>query len=137
MQLDDDQAAWFRSNVLTDFNTEANADVQLIAVDDEEQLQARPPTLPSTARTSCSSTCRPRSCRVRSAPSRCSRLPVSWARSGSRRISDKLGDKVLAPGKVGGAQYFLPDMTLVDVAVYRASKVRDAILHWSRTAPAD
>ena len=57
---------------------------------------------------------------------------------GARRIATdlaKLGDKVLSPGKVGGAQYFLPDMTLVDVAVYRASKVRDAILHWSALRP--
>jgi hypothetical protein len=46
-----------------------------------------------------------------------------------------LGDSVLAAGKVKGAQYFLPRMAVIDVAVYRVSKVRDAVLHWSVLRP--
>ena len=134
MRLDDDQAAWFRSNVLADFNAEANTDVQLIAVDDEEELQATAADaakhgkdvvlvdLPTTQ-----------------LPSAISAVVQSFAGAvGAERIAadlSKLGEKVLAPGKVGGAQYFLPDMTRVDVAVYRASKVRDAVLHWSALRP--
>src|SRR5258706_5083493 len=46
-----------------------------------------------------------------------------------------LGDAVLARSKVGGTQYFLPRMAVIDVAVYRVSKVRDAVLHWSVLRP--
>src|SRR5690242_1815268 len=102
MQLDDDQAAWFRANILADFNAEANANVQLIAVDDEEQLQSAAAQaaqhgkdvilveLPTTQLPRATS----------------SKLVQSFADAiGSRRVAadfGSLGDKVLAPGKVDG-----------------------------------
>ena len=135
MQLDDDQAAWFRANILADFNAEANADVRLIAVDEEEQLQAAVSQaahqgkdvilveLPTTQLPHATS----------------SKLVQSFAGAiGAGRVAadfGALGDKVLASGKVGGVQVFLPRMALVDVAVYRVSKVRDAVLHWRALRP--
>lgn len=135
MQLDDDQAAWFRANILADFNAEANANVQLIAVDDEEQLQSAAAQAAKQGKdvilVELPTTQLPRATS--------SKLVRSFAGAmGARRIAadfGALGDKVLAPGKVGGVQVFLPRMTLVDVAVYRVSKVRDAVLHWRALRP--
>ena len=135
MRLDDDQAAWFRSNILADFNTEANADVRLIAVDDEEQLQSAALDAARQGKdvvlVELPTTQLPRA--------RATHFVRSFSAAiGGRRIRSDfaaLGDAVLAPGKLGGEQMFLPRMALVDVAVYRASKVRDAVLHWSELRP--
>jgi hypothetical protein len=135
MRLDDAQAAWFQANVLDDFNAEANADLELIHVDDEEQLL--PATedavkhgkdvvlvgLPSTQLTAA--------------------LAAKRVRSFATAVDEKtmaadfadLGDKVLASGQVDGHQVFLPRLAILDVAGYRASKVSDAVLHWSALRP--
>jgi hypothetical protein len=132
MQLDPVQAAWFQANVLDDFDAEVNANLQLLRVDDEEQLQAALAQhhddgalalLPST----------------QTDRARTSKLIRSFADvAGAAQIAtdfDGLGPAATAPTKVDGAPFFLPGATRLDVAVYRVSKVRDAVLHWSVLRP--
>ncbi len=135
MQLDDDQAQWFTSTVLADFNDEHDANLDLIRVDDEEQLQATTAdaikqgkdviaaALPVT--------------QVDDAVANKLVRPFSGVVSSWRIATDfhQLGDDVLASGLANGTQFFLPQMRVVHVAVYRASKVRDAVLHWSALRP--
>jgi hypothetical protein len=135
MQLDDTQAKWFRDNVLDDFNRERNLDVQLIRVDDEAQL------LPATAKAldegkDVVGVTLPAMQLDHALESKQVR-PYSDAIAASAiaKDFDALGDKALAAGKRDGVQTFLPRMTVVDVIVYRVSKVRDAILHWTLLRP--
>ena len=135
MQLDAVQGKWFEDNVLADFDSEANVDLRLIRVDDESQLWPAAQkaldegkdvvgvTLPALQLETvvAAKTVRPFSEAI---------APADIARD-----FGKLGDKLLAVGKRDGAQWFLPSMTVVDVIVYRVSKVRDAILHWSLLRP--
>lgn len=135
MQLDEGQAAWFEANILEDFNTEANANLALIRVDEEEQLQPTAEAaraegkdvvlvaLPIT--------------QVAHAVETKLVRPFEGAIPAPKIAADfaELGAKLLAPGKLDGKQYFLPRMTVIDVAVFRISKVRDAVVHWSVLRP--
>ena len=133
MSLDDVQAKWFEDNVLADFDREQNVDLRLIHVDDDSQMIAAAEkalaegkdvvgvTLPVIQLDRAGALVRPYSDAI--APDRIARDFAA------------LGDKVLAPGKRGGTQAFLPRMTVVDVLAYRVSKVRDAVLHWSQLRP--
>jgi len=132
VQLDETQAAWFQANVLEDFNAEANKDVEVIRVDEEEQLQSTAAKygkdvvlvgLPTT--------------QVGAAVGKELVRPFSDIVKGSNIATDfkDLDDPLLAIGKYNDAQYFLPWMSRLDVAVYRVSKVRDAVLHWSMLRP--
>ena len=135
MQLDAAQAKWFQDNILDDFNTEANVDVQLIRVDDDAQLQPALAQAVKDGKDVVAIT-----------------LPLVQTQSAldaklvhpytdaiaPKRIAGELGGlgtSVLAPGKRNGEQAFLPRMTVVDVLAYRVSKVRDAILHWTQLRP--
>ncbi|MDB4957968.1 MAG: Extracellular solute-binding protein family 1 [Myxococcales bacterium] len=132
MQLDDAQAAWFQDNVLDDFNAEFYANLQLVPVANEEGIQAAMQkygkdvvlaALPVT--------------QTGHAMEAKLVAPFTGVVSAKQITEDfgALGDAVLAPGKVNGAQYFLPRMSVLDVAVFRLSKVRDAVLHWQTLRP--
>ena len=132
LQLDEVQGAWFQANILDDFNAETNANVQLVRVAEEEQLQAAVAkygkdailvALPVT--------------QLGHAIDEKLVRPFTDVASATKIAADfgDLGDKLMAPGKVGAKQYFLPRMTVLDVAVFRISKVRDAVLHWSVLRP--
>ncbi len=132
MQLDATQAKWFQTNVLDDFNAETNKNVELIRVDEEEQLQSAAASygkdvllvgLPTT--------------QVAAAISKRVVRPFSAQVAGTRIAADfkDLDAQTLALGSYQGTQYFLPWMSRLDVAVYRVSKVRDAVLHWSLLRP--
>jgi ABC-type glycerol-3-phosphate transport system substrate-binding protein len=135
MQLDEVQAAWFQANILDDFNAEADANLEVLRVTDEEQLQAatadgakhgKDVVLAALPVTQIGHAIETKLVR-----------PFTDVVS-ARRITDDFGDlddSVLAAGKVNGTQYFLPRMAVIDVAVYRVSKVRDAVLHWSVLRP--
>jgi hypothetical protein len=135
MQLDEVQAAWFQTHILDEFNAETNSSVELLRVSDEEQLQSETAdaakhgkdvvltALPVT--------------QIGHAIDTKLVQPFSGVISPADLARDfgNLGDSVLAPGKVADKQYFLPRMAVIDVAVYRVSKVRDAVLHWSVLRP--
>ncbi|CAN5909831.1 hypothetical protein BH11MYX2_BH11MYX2_12610 [soil metagenome] len=128
MHLDTIQAAWFQTNVLDDFNAETNTDVEVIRVDEEEQLQTTAAKygkdvllvgLPAT--------------QIGAAVTKRLVQPFSAVVSGARIASDfaDLDAQTLAIGRYAETQYFVPWMSRLDIAVYRVSKVRDAVLHWS------
>ncbi|HSN30571.1 MAG TPA: hypothetical protein VLT45_30000, partial [Kofleriaceae bacterium] len=135
MQLDEVQGAWFQANILDEFNAETSSNLQLLRVTDEEQLQAVT-----------------RDAAKQGKDVVLAALPVTQLRhaidtklvqpftgvvpaSDITRDFGNLGDSVLAAGRVNGTQYFLPRMAVIDVAVYRVSKVRDAVLHWAVLRP--
>ncbi|CAN5477240.1 hypothetical protein BH11MYX1_BH11MYX1_28030 [soil metagenome] len=132
MQLDATQAAWFQANVLDDFNAEMNKDVEIIRVEEEEQLQSVAAKygkdvllvgLPTT--------------QVGAAIAKQLVHPFSEVVAGARIADDfkDLDQQTLAIGRYHDTQYFLPWMSRLDIAVYRVSKVRDAVLHWSLLRP--
>jgi hypothetical protein len=132
LQLDETQAAWFQANVLEDFNAEANKDVEVIRVTEEEQLQSTAAKygkdvllvgLPTT--------------QLDAAVSKQLVRPFSDVVKSSRIATDfkDLDAPLLAIGRYKDTQYFFPWMSRLDVAVYRVSKVRDAVLHWSMLRP--
>ena len=135
MQLDEVQAAWFQTNILDEFNSETNSNLELIRVSDEEQLQSATAAAVKQGK-DVVLTALPET-QIHHAIDTKLVQPFSGAVSPSDIARDfgKLGDSVLAAGKVGGSQYFLPRMAVIDVAVYRVSKVRDAVLHWSVLRP--
>jgi hypothetical protein len=135
MALDEVQAKWFESNVLDDFNRESNVDLRLIRVDDESQLQTAVTAAEAAGKDVVGVTLPV----MQLDHAIDTKLVQSYEGAiGSGRIAQdlgELGDKLLAIGKRGGVQTFLPRMTVVDVLVYRVSKVRDAILHWTLLRP--
>ncbi len=135
MALDETQAKWFEANVLDDFNREANVDLRLLRVDDEAQLQAAAAKAEAEGKDVVGVTL-PVMQLDRALETKLVR-PYSDVIASDRITRDfaDLGDKVLATGKRDGVQAFLPRMTVVDVLVYRVSKVRDAVLHWSLLRP--
>jgi hypothetical protein len=135
MQLDEVQAKWFRDNVLDDFDKEMNLDVQLIRVDDEDQLLPAAAKALDEGKDVVGVTLPPLQLDRAVASKQVRPYSDAIAPDVIARDFEALGDKVLATGKRGGAQVFLPRMTVVDVLVYRVSKVRDAILHWSLLRP--
>lgn len=132
IQFDENQADWFQANVLDDFNAETNKDVEVIRVNEEEQLQNTAAKygkdvllvgLPTT--------------QLDTAVAKRLVRPFTDVVTSARIAADfkDLGDPLLAHGKFKDTQYFLPWMSRLDVAVYRVSKVRDAVLHWSMLRP--
>ena len=126
MQLDETQAAWFKTNILDEFNAETNSNLDLLRVDDEEQLQAV--TLDAAKQgkevvlTALPVTQTGHAIDTKLVQPFAGAIPASDI---THDFGD-LGASVLASGKVGATQYFLPRMAVIDVAVYRVSKVRDA-----------
>jgi len=134
MQMDEVQAAWFQSNILDDFNTETNSNLQVLRVSDEEQLQAS--IHDAAAGKDVVLVALPETQLARAVESKLVR-PFTDVVSSEQIATDfaDLGSSILAPGMFANTQYFLPRMTVVDVAAYRVSKVRDAISHWSVLRP--
>src|SRR5260221_4496371 len=106
VQLDEVQAAWFQANILDDFNAEFDANLQVLPVPEEEQLQAATvgaakhdkdvvlAALPVT--------------QIGHAIASKLVRPFSDVVAGRKIAEDfgELGDAVLARSKVGGTQYF-------------------------------
>ena len=135
MQLDDAQATWFRANILEDFNSETNSNVELIPVEEEEQLQ--PTAEAARAQGKDVMLVAIPATQIGHAVESKLVQPFEGALPADKIALDfsPLGTKLLAPGKLDGKQYFLPRMTVVDVEVFRISKVRDAVVHWSVLRP--
>jgi ABC-type glycerol-3-phosphate transport system substrate-binding protein len=125
--LDTAQARWLRENLIDEFNTEHNSNLQLQAVDEEELL----PTL-AKAQSDVILTMLPRA-RGRQAIAAHAVRSFEDVATPARVNSDF--DAVVPPALqaalVDGKQLFLPGMALVDVLVFRISRVRDAVRHWS------
>ena len=135
MQLDPVQAAWFQTYVLDDFNAETNSNLEVLRVGEEEQLQAVTRDA-ATAGKDVVLTALPET-QLRHAIETKLVRPFTDVVSSAQVATDftELGDALLQPGIVDETQYFLPRMTVNDVAAYRVSKVRDAVLHWSVLRP--
>jgi hypothetical protein len=134
MQMDEVQAAWFQTNMLDDFNAETNSNLKILRVSDEEQLQAV--THDAAADKDIVLVALPETQLARAVASKLVR-PFTDVVAPDQIATDfrDLGSSVLAPGQFSNTQYFLPRMTVVDVAAYRVSKVRDAVSHWSVLRP--
>ncbi|MEI8254944.1 MAG: hypothetical protein WCJ30_04655 [Deltaproteobacteria bacterium] len=134
-EMDRRHARWFQENVLDEFNHEHNVNLVIRATPGDEILE------------------RLRSSRDGRHGVWLAILPSAYTRRAvherlvrpvdeipdARSIAADFGElrpEVMAAARVDGRQYFLPRMTLLDLAVYRSSKVRDAVLHWLPLRPA-
>ncbi len=135
MQLDEIQGAWFQANILDVFNKETSSNLELLRVPEEEQLQAITRDAAQSGK-DVVLTALPETQLAHAIDTKLVR-PFSSVTSSDRIATDfeEVGAAVLAPAKAKGTQYFLPRMSVVDVAAYRVSKVRDAISHWSALRP--
>jgi len=135
MQMDEVQAAWFQTNILDDFNAETNSNLEILRVSDEEQLQAVAHDAAAGGK-DVVLVALPETQLARAVASKLVR-PFTDVVASDQVAADfsELGSAVLAPGNFSSTQYFLPRMTVVDVAAYRVSKVRDAVSHWSVLRP--
>ena len=133
-ELNPVQARWFQANVLDPFNAENNVDVRLRVVAEEDLLRAfadpaaraRPllAVLPSALAD--------RAARQHEARPFDAVIPPAQV----ARDFDALPAEVMAGGRVAGRQWFIPRMAVLDVGVYRRSRVRDAERRWETVRPA-
>lgn len=134
-EMDQRHARWFQSNVLDEFNHEHNVNLVVRATPGDELL----PHLRSSrdGRHDVWLAIIPSAYTRRVAQERLARPldEVTDARSVAADFSE-LRPEVMAGARVDGRQYFLPRMAVLDLAVYRPSKVRDAVLHWLPLRPA-
>ncbi len=134
-EMDQRHARWFQTNVLDEFNHEHNVNLVVRATPGDEILARLRASrdgrhdvwlaiLPSayTGRAIHDRLVRPLD-------------GIPDARSIAADFAE-LRPEVMAAARAEGRQYFLPRMTLLDLAVYRSSKVRDAVLHWLPLRPA-
>lgn len=135
MQLDEIQGAWFQRNILDVFNQETSSNLELLRVPEEEQLQAITRDAAKAGKDVVLAAL-PETQLAHAVDSKLVRpfTDVVSADQIATELAD-LGAAVLAPGSFAGTQYFLPRMSVVDVAGYRVSKVRDAVSHWSVLRP--
>lgn len=123
-EMDPEQAAWFQENMLDEYNDEHDTNLVLRAVEEEHLADGMNATdvvlvaLPST-----------RAAEVAAAGHA---APFDGAIAAARLARDFAGvrPEVVRSARHGGRQYFLPRAIVLDVAVYRISRVRDAMLHW-------
>jgi hypothetical protein len=124
MTLDAAQARWLRDNLIDEFNRAHNSDVELITVDEAQLL----PTL-AGARDDLVLASLPRPLARQAVAQKLVR-PLGDAAQ-VKRDFDALVPTATNAMLVDGKQQFLPSHALVDVLVFRISRVRDAVRHWS------
>lgn len=122
--VDATQAAWLQHNLLDEFNDEHHANLALRAVDEEhiEEAMNRPDVLLAVL---------PRVTALRA-------INTGHVASfedfvPAARIAsdfDAIRSDVMQSGRYRNRQAFIPRAVVLDVAVYRQSRVRDAMLHW-------
>ncbi|MEO7736496.1 MAG: hypothetical protein ABIY55_36390, partial [Kofleriaceae bacterium] len=135
MQLDEIQGAWFQRNILDVFNQETSSNLELLRVPEEEQLQAITRDAAKAGK-DVVLTALPETQLAHAVETKLVRPFTDVVSAGqiATELAD-LGAAVLAPASFAATQYFLPSMSVVDVAAYRVSKVRDAVSHWSVLRP--
>jgi hypothetical protein len=133
-ELDPAQARWFQQNMLDAYNAEYDANVHLRVVESErlpgvlagasghgaEALLAVLPT-ELAAQAARSGAVRP--------------FDGAVAASEVRAELAALQPAVVTDARLDGRQWFVPRHTVLDVGVYRVSRVRDAELHWAMVRP--
>jgi hypothetical protein len=133
MALDPAQARWFRDNLLAEFNEEQRADVELLAVDEEQLLDRLAAARGSPGLILAAI---PRALGARAAHDRLVRSFETVApRAQLAADLSAVVPRAMKTAELDGAQFFLPRLTLLDVAVFRLSRVRDAVRHWSLLRP--
>jgi hypothetical protein len=133
-EMEASQAEWFQHNVLDEFNDENNTNLQLRVVQNEAMLHALADA------------------RGHGNDAVLAAVPIEFALRAihdhaarpfdeavpSARIASDLADvrpEAITGARAEGRQWFLPRSTVLDVAVYRASRVRDAEEHWTLVRP--
>lgn len=125
--LDPAQARWLQENLLAEFNLEHNSDVQLMTVGEERLLDALAAAPPETILVALP---RPR---ARDAWSGKLVRPFDEIGTAEQLAEalDGVSPEAIEAAKLDGKQRFLPHAALLDVAVYRVSRVRDAVRNWT------
>lgn len=129
--MDPSQARWLRENLIEEFNAEHNVNLALVAVDEEQVL---PTVAHAGGDLILAAVPRARGARVmRDHLIR----PFDEVIPTAQMTADlaDLVPRALHTAQLDERQVFLPRLSLVDIAVYRLGKVRDAVRHWSLLRP--
>ena len=127
VSLDGAQARWLNDTLLAEFNVEHDSNVSLEVVPDEALL----PTL-TREKGSLLLAALPRAFGARAIAAGVVRSFEDVATPKQLAADlDAIDPAVVDAAKVDGKQYFVPRAALLDVMVYRISRVRDAVRHWS------
>jgi hypothetical protein len=125
--LPPNQAKWLSDHLIAEFNAEHNTDIVVQTTDEEHMVDAI-------------ATANKNELLLASLPS--ARGSEAISRGLLRSFEDAVGrqkidtdlstvrHKVMRVAQVDGKQYFLPRFTLLDLIVYRVSRVRDAVRNW-------
>jgi hypothetical protein len=127
VSLDPAQARWLQESLIAEFNAEHNTDVALFTVDEERLLDAvaaAPPemVLAALPRARAGEALRRKLVRPFDEIAPADRLDEALAGVSAEAVES---------ARVDGKLRFLPRAALLDVAVYRVSRVRDAVRNWT------
>ena len=133
-EMDLTHARWFQTNVLDEFNHEHNVNLVLRPTPSDELIAALR-SARGQRRTLLAIL--PGALTRRAVEERVVR-PIETLTNREQLARDfaSIRAEAMAAGRVGAQQYFLPRTAVLDLAVYRPSKVRDAVLHWLDARPA-
>jgi hypothetical protein len=131
MSLAPAEARWLRENLIAEFNDEHNANVELVTTDEEQLLPAlaAPPDGLMLAALP----------RARGQEALAAHSVRSFEEIADRKKLtadlDGVNARVMEAARLDGEQVFLPRLARVDLMVFRQSRVRDAVRHWSLLRP--
>ncbi len=131
MSLEASEARWLRENLLAEFNDTHNANIELVTTDEEQLLPAlaAPPDGLMLAALP-----RARGQEAFAAHSVRSFEELADAKKLGADL-DGVNTRVMEAARLDGKQVFLPRLARVDLMVFRQSRVRDAVRHWSLLRP--
>jgi Bacterial extracellular solute-binding protein len=128
--LDASQARWLTDNLVDEFNREHNVDVSLVPVDEERLLAELEKAKAGGGELMLAAI--PRALGARAIKGGLTRSFEDTApRAQLAADLAAVTPPVMRAAEFEGKQYFLPRWSLLDVTVYRESRVRDAVRHWS------
>jgi hypothetical protein len=129
MSLSRAQAAWFQRTMLDEFNDTHETNLQLRVVPEDELARAL--AAPDVALGVVPLA------QAMALADRGALAPFDSVATAAEitRDTEPLRPEVVRSARYRDRQYFLPRDVLLDVTVYRISRVRDAMLHWHVIAP--
>ena len=127
VSLETSQAKWLTETLLAEFNDEHTSNLELEIVPDEQLLA----TL-EKEKSSLVAAVLPRAEGARAIASGAVRSFADVASPDQMKaLLEPLAEQVVSAVQVDGKPYFVPRAALLDIMVYRISRVRDAVRHWS------